>query len=180
LVTCLSLLTSLLVTAAPAGAYVNANMEVHWAVQNAYTCGIVDRHGSFRGGAGGGSCYLQGTYEFGWDGAIDAGGQNLMVELFDNGNLVGQIHFAAYGEELLIGDLRDDGDTFYVTIGGLVRCACGAQSGDDWSIYNLDLVDDTSYSIKVTDTSDPSTDIFAASGGSSSMTGGHIFPYLHP
>lgn len=167
-------LTAIVVTAAPAQAYVDSSLDIYWATQNADTCGkvaVIAPKGYFTVGDGGvaSTCAIDSRWGNGPNLSLDSGAQNLRIDIWEGSNFVGYFYFGGYGEKLYTEDPWSDGDSVYLWINGQSYCAC---SNNYVYPFNLDLPDGSVYSIKLTDDS-AGTDVIASSSAGS-------LPYLHP
>ncbi|AWT46031.1 MULTISPECIES: hypothetical protein [Streptomyces] len=105
--------------------------------------------------------------------AYDAGGLAVKMELVSGGAFVGKVEFHPNDEKLWVYDTRNDGDSFYVTIGyasGGTYHSLGTVSPPgtdevvDLTVKDYDIPDGASVDISVYDDAGPSDLIGAARG----------------
>jgi hypothetical protein len=150
-------LGSVFATSTPANAYPAGSLHTHWAVQDAYNCNRISVSDSLwapyydmSGGRVGVDCLSRTRWYGVWDLPADAGGRNTIVDITDNQDYSDKtvVRFQAYGEHLMVIDpTTTDGDTIYVWIGALGPfCGCAGTNN-----YDLDLIEDAVYQLKITD-----------------------------
>jgi hypothetical protein len=173
--TSLTMLVSLLVAAGPARAY-SPDPSVYWISQDADRCYMVtevdplNRYWTQDLSDEYGLCYIWSSHTHSFE--LDAGGLNLLLELYQNGTRVGEIQFEANGEYLTVEDSRNDDDTFYVWVGGNGPYSAGTSDDPvDLQTHNLSLTDGEVYSLRITDDR-AGNDVIASSSGS--------LPYVVP
>lgn len=132
-VTCLTLLGSLLVSPGPAQAYGSLNVRhARVDVDPDRNCRIVSSSGAgfdFRPTGNGCRDYDVVDYTHF---VYDPSAIGLKVELRDSNGMVAKVEFHPYGEVFWIYDTRDDGDTIYITVCRIIdpdNPACVAPEG---------------------------------------------------
>ena len=170
----LAILGSLFVAPAPAQAF-SPNPVAYWIAQNGQTCLEASKFyklNMFYLHNTSGVCSIEAPdFNKTFLEYTDVGGQNVAVEVVSTATNTkeGWINFRAYAEYLDIDDTVDNGDSFYVWIGG------NGPYGEGH--YNLNLADGTARSFEITDDA-AGTDVIAASWSTGGTVG--ILPLIHP